>query len=152
MFKAGLPRFHNPTSHGIRWVVPFFKHTPTITNRSYSIVPSHNTISSSSYQTTLCQAHLFQNTLRTTSFLGVNPSTKHATLTFPETLTPNAVLANPNITFQPVPITDSQEPLQNVTMHLDSVMRKRRKKMKKHKLRKRRRKEKAERRKLGQGR
>lgn len=39
-----------------------------------------------------------------------------------------------------------------VTMQLDSVMRKRRKKMKKHKLRKRRKREKAEKRKLSQGR
>lgn len=39
-----------------------------------------------------------------------------------------------------------------VTMELDSVMRKRKKKMKKHKLRKRRKREQAEKRKLSQGR
>ncbi|CCD25266.1 mitochondrial 37S ribosomal protein mS38 NDAI_0E04490 [Naumovozyma dairenensis CBS 421] len=42
--------------------------------------------------------------------------------------------------------------LSNVEMHLDSVLRKRRKKMKKHKLRKRRKRQRAEKRKLSQGR
>lgn len=44
------------------------------------------------------------------------------------------------------------EPKGEVSMELDSVMRKRKKKMKKHKLRKRRKREKAEKRKLSQGR
>lgn len=43
-------------------------------------------------------------------------------------------------------------PVSQITMELDSVMRKRKKKMKKHKLRKRRKREQAEKRKLSQGR
>lgn len=45
-----------------------------------------------------------------------------------------------------------EERKSEITMELDSVMRKRKKKMKKHKLRKRRKREKAEKRKLSQGR
>lgn len=54
---------------------------------------------------------------------------------------------------KPLKPVEQREPIQqDITMQLDSVLRKRRKKMKKHKLRKRRKRERADKRKLSQGR